>query len=327
MPVITPFSAPAVGSAGQGVGAVPNRNRAAGMDFGDNVNGNGSQAKTINLLDPANSNPLPTSGLAKGGGEAPLAADAIGGGVFGSAIAEQIGDLAEDAASLANNISFAGTNKDWRVRISVNPGSSVLYRGANPGIMSPLLATDGVIFPFTPTITVSHTTNYGSQSLTHTNYASYYYQSSQISDMQVSGDFSVQNSSDASYLMAVVYFFRAAGKMFYGDSGAYQGSPPPILYLNGYGKHYFPNVPCVLTSFNHQLPNEVDYISTRTIVSPGQQRNSNLLGNMLGQGGATRVPTNSTITLGLQPVYSRKSQTKFDHQKFASGGQLNKGFI
>jgi len=42
MPVITPFSAPAVGSAGQGAGAVPNRNRATGMDFGDNVNGNGS---------------------------------------------------------------------------------------------------------------------------------------------------------------------------------------------------------------------------------------------------------------------------------------------
>tara|TARA_R110002126_G_scaffold150477_1_gene296756 strand:- start:1842 stop:2423 length:582 start_codon:yes stop_codon:yes gene_type:complete len=193
--------------------------------------------------------------------------------------------------------------------------------------MSPLLPTDGVIFPFTPSISVSHTTNYGAQALTHTNYASYYYQSSQVSDMQVSGEFSVQNSSDASYLLAAIYFFRAAGKMFYGDSGAYQGSPPPILYLNGYGKHYFPNVPCVLTSFTHSLPNDVDYIDTRTIVSPGQQRNSNLLGNMLGQGGTTRVPTNSTITLGLQPVYSRTSQTKFDHQKFASGGQLTKGFI
>ena len=316
---ISPFSAPAVGSAGQGVGAVPNRNRAAGMDFGDNVNGNGSQAKTINLLDPANSNPLPTTGLAKGGGEAV--------GIFGDAINQQIDELAEDVGDLANNISFAGTNKDWRVRVSVNPGSGILYRGTSPGIMSPLLETDGVIFPFTPSITMNHSTNYGEQTLTHTNYASYYYQSSQIQSIQVTGEFSVQNSSDASYFLAMIYFFRAAGKMFYGDSGAYQGSPPPILYLNGYGKHYFPNVPCVLTYFNHQLPNDVDYIDTRTIVSPGQQRNSNLLGNMLGQGGTTRVPTNSTITLTLQPVYSRKSQTKFDHQKFASGGQLNKGFI
>ena len=318
---ISPFSAPAVGSAGQGVGAVPNRNRAAGMDFGDNVNGNGSQTKTINLLDPANSNPLPTSGLAAGGGEAPA------GGIFGGAIDQLISDLAEDAASLSNNISFAGTNKDWRVRISVNPGSSVLYRGANPGIMSPLLETDGVIFPFTPTIAMTHSTKYGQNALTHTNYASYFYESSQVDSISVTGEFSVQNSSDASYFMAMIYFFRAAGKMFYGDSGTYQGSPPPILYLNGYGKHYFPNVPCVLTYFNHQLPDNVDYISTRTIVSPGQQRNSNLLGDMLGQGGTTRVPTNSTITLNLQPVYSRKSQTKFDHQKFAAGNQLNKGFI
>jgi len=321
MPVITPFSAPAVGSAGQGAGAVPNRNRATGMDFGDNVNGNGSQAKTINLLDPANSNPLPTSGLAAGGGEAPA------GGIFGGAIDQLIGNLAEDAAGLANNISFAGTNKDWRVRVGVNPGSGVLYRGTSPGIMSPLLETDGVIFPFTPTIAMTHSTKYGQNALTHTNYASYFYESSQVDSISVTGEFSVQNSSDASYFMAMIYFFRAAGKMFYGDSGTYQGSPPPILYLNGYGKHYFPNVPCVLTYFNHQLPDNVDYISTRTIVSPGQQRNSNLLGNMLGEGGTTRVPTNSTITVNLQPVYSRKSQTKFDHQKFASGGQLNKGFI
>ena len=294
MPVITPFSAPATGTAGQGAGAVPNRNRATGMDFGDNVNGNGSQPKTINLLDPANSNPLLTSGLAKGGGSV---ASAGGAGGYGQGGAIQ-------------QISFAGTNKDWRVRISVNPGSVVLYRGTSPGIMSPLLPTDGVIFPFTPSISVSHTTNYGAQALTHTNYASYYYQSSQVSDMQVSGEFSVQNSNDASYLLAAIYFFRAAGKMFYGDSGAYQGSPPPILYLNGYGEHYFPNVPCVLTSFTHSLPNDVDYINTKTI-----------------KGGTTRVPTNSTITLGLQPVYSRTSQTKFDHQKFASGGQLTKGFI
>ena len=309
MATILPFSHPALGTANAAAGT--NEHSATGMDFGNNVNNNGTQDKTINLLDPANSNPLLTSGLAKGGGSV---ASAGGAGGYGQGGAIQ-------------QISFAGTNKDWRVRISVNPGSVVLYRGTSPGIMSPLLPTDGVIFPFTPNISVSHTTNYGAQALTHTNYASYYYQSSQVSDMQVSGEFSVQNSSDASYLLAAIYFFRAAGKMFYGDSGAYQGSPPPILYLNGYGKHYFPNVPCVLTSFTHSLPNDVDYIDTRTIVSPGQQRNSNLLGNMLGQGGTTRVPTNSTITLGLQPVYSRTSQTKFDHQKFASGGQLTKGFI
>ena len=308
--IVNQFTAPAAGLAGQGSGAVPNSNRSTSQGLFVN-----DTPKSINLIDPNNSKAPATTGWSTGG-------------LLAESTKEQIGELAQDSADTrANNISFAGTNKDWRVRLSVNPGSSVLYRGTSPGIMSPLLTTDGVIFPFTPSISVSHTTNYGAQALTHTNYASYYYQSSQVSDMQVSGEFSVQNSSDASYLLAAIYFFRAAGKMFYGDSGAYQGSPPPILYLNGYGKHYFPNVPCVLTSFTHSLPNDVDYIDTRTIVSPGQQRNSNRVGNMVDQGGTTRVPTNSTITLGLQPVYSRTSQTKFDHQKFASGGQLNKGFI
>jgi hypothetical protein len=318
MPVITPFSQPAIGSGGFSSGAPNNQNGPqGGMDFGNKVNNNGSTAKTVNLLDPSNSNPLPTSGLAKGGTQAQ------------PEFMKNMFNTNGGAGADTGQVSFADTSDDWRVRISVNPGSGVLYRAPNPGILTPLLATDGVIFPFVPSITVNHSAKYGSRSVTHTNYTNYFYESSEVQNLQVTGDFAVQNKSDADYFMAVIYFFRAATKMFYGNSGQYQGSPPPILYLNGFGKHYFPNVPCVLTYFNHQLPNDVDYVETSSSVDTNQQQNSNQLGNQLNMISVTknRVPTSSTITLQLQPVYSRKRQTEFDHEAFARGAQIDKGFM
>ena len=94
--------------------------------------------------------------------------------------------------------------------------------------------------------------------------------------------------------------------MFFGNSGEFQGSPPPIVYLDGYGKHYLPHVPCLITNFSHQMPPAVDYISA----SNGQ-----------------RIPTLSNIQVTLQPVYSRKRQLEFSFEQFAAGQQLDKGFI
>jgi len=87
----------------------------------------------------------------------------------------------------------------------------------------------------------------------------------------------------------------------------YQGSPPPIVYLDGYGKHYLPHVPCLVTNFSHSMPNDVDYLLTS---SSGQ-----------------RVPTMSSINISLQPIYSRKRQLEFNFDKFAAGQQLDKGFL
>ena len=301
MAELIPQSEDNTGNAGQGTGATPNRDRANRGIFADDM------PKPISPVSTSNSNPAAVTGLAKGGGLA--GHDSLGG---------------------TDNIQFADKDKDWRVRVGVHPGSGVLYRGNEPGILSPLLNTDGVIFPYVPTVTVNYAARYGSRSLTHTNYSNYYYEASEVQNIQLVGDFSVQNTVDADYFLATIYFFRAASKMFYGNSGAYQGLPPPILYLNGFGQHYFPNVPCVLTYFNHMLPTDVDYIETNTPTGlpsdSNQQRNAGQLGSRV-KNVRNRVPTNSTITLTLQPVYSRQKQTKFDHQKFARGDQINKGFM
>tara|TARA_R110000803_G_scaffold13206_1_gene37252 strand:+ start:3143 stop:3988 length:846 start_codon:yes stop_codon:yes gene_type:complete len=226
-------------------------------------------------------------------------------GLFG----EDIPGLTPGQNDAANNpsavVGFANQDKDWRVRISIAPSATLLYRSTNPGILRILQRTDGVIFPYTPQITINHSANYSQQNITHANYKQYFYESSAVDSIQLTGEFTAQTTDDAEYLLAAIQFFRSATKMFYGDSGKYQGSPPPIVYLNGYGKQYLPNVPCVITLFSQQLPNDVDYINANN----------------------TRVPTHSSLFLQLQPVYSRTRQKEFNFDKFASGQLLNKGFL
>ena len=199
----------------------------------------------------------------------------------------------------------SGNNGDWRARISVSPNANILYR-AGGDIMYPLLNTDGVIFPYAPTLQIQQSAKYNSTDLTHSNYTNYFYQSSEVQAIQISGEFSAQTPVDADYVLATLHFFRSATKMFFGNSGEFQGSPPPIVYLDGYGKHYLPHVPCLITNFSHSMPPAVDYISA----SNGQ-----------------RIPTLSSINVSLQPVYSRKRQLEFSFEQFAAGQQLDKGFI
>lgn len=227
------------------------------------------------------------------------------------------GDLLTSSVANGNtptSVSFGNsagsTASDWRIRVSANPSAGILYWDSNPGILLPLLQTDGVIFPYVPAITVSYQAKYGSQPLTHTNYNNYFYEASEVQAISINADFSVQDVNDGLYFLAALYFFRATTKMFYGSSGQFQGSPPPIVYLNGYGAHYLPNISCIVTSFNHSMPQDVDYLAVEV---PGS--------------GTTRVPLFSTFSLSLQPVLSREKQRTFDYGAFARGELINKGFL
>lgn len=211
--------------------------------------------------------------------------------------------------------------EDWKVRVSVGASSGILYKSNDPGILTPLVNTQGVVFPYTPSITVSQASQYSSINPTHSIYGSYFYESSQVQAIQIAGDFTVQSIAEGQYLLACIYFFRAAGKMFYG-TGSNPGNPPPVLFLNGYGKHLLPNVPCVLTSFQHVMGNDVDYIEV-----PGIVGGNKLSASRPNAPKTTRVPTNSQIQISLQPIYSRKTTGEFDLEKFASGKLLDKGFI
>lgn len=215
-----------------------------------------------------------------------------------------------DASAFGGASSSGGEGTDWRVKVSLFSGTDFLYNDANNNFLSPVRNTNGVIFPVTPVIQMAHTARYASSSLTHSNYGMHFYEGSEIGEIQLNGEFPIQNIEEGRYLLAAIYFFRAATKMFWGQDPR-AGTPPPMVKLTGYGAHYFPNVPCVIKSFTHTLPDDRDYIEVYPI----------------GSSQVTRLPTQSTIQVTLQPVYSRSVVSRFSLSDFAKGNLLDQGYL
>ena len=253
-------------------------------------------------------------------------------------------------------------NGDWRVRLSLAKNAQYLYNDPNnPGILKPLAATGGVIFPYLPKIDTTYTASYEESSLTHSNHKNYFYKSSSVGPIGLIATFTAQDSVEADYLLAVIHFFRSVTKMFYGQD-AQRGAPPPLVYLTGLGAFQFSEHPCVVTSFTYSLPNDVDYIRARSPnvngtslltrrsrqdlptdpISGSIKRLSNLFTSQgvtkgaqqdppapptLGKNSPTYVPTKMEITVSLLPVQTRAQVSQvFSLKSFANGDLIKGGF-
>jgi len=190
-------------------------------------------------------------------------------------------------------------SEDWRVRIRA-PIDTLF---PNNKIFEPLTATNGLIWPYMPTIKINTKANYKQENPTHNNFAYQFYQNSNVEAINIDGEFSVQNQKDGLYWIAATMFLRTATKMFYGQ-GDFAGNPPIICTLSGYGTQVFNDVPVVITSFSVDLKDDVNYIKVDVNGSP------------------TWVPAMSTISVTLAPMYNRQVMRSFSLQRFAAGGQV-----
>jgi hypothetical protein len=247
-------------------------------------------------------------------------------------------------------------NTDWRVTLRLAPGANYLYKATDAGLLQPLKTTNGVIFPYTPSIVMSYKANYSEYNLTHSNYRGYFYQNSYTDAVQLTATFTAQSTSDAAYVLAVIHFFRSVTKMFYGQDAQYRGSPPPLVFLSGLGDYQYNNHPCLVSNFGYTLPADVDYISSGTpnnlglnlqplqnlysttlnAVSPTVTR---LAASFLPPGAQnampaplqgllnnpTYVPTKMDISLTLLPIQSRSQVSQLFSLKGFANGQLLKG--
>ena len=230
-------------------------------------------------------------------------------GGFGSSINNRT--VSRAIISPNTNNAEAG---DWRVSISVPDilkGGEILNPLRTNNISSAFDTRDKMIFPFNPTVLLSHSANYSQIQPTHTNYPYQAYESSQVDAITITGEFYQENENDAKYWLACLHFLRSATKMFYGNSEP-AGNPPVVCRLNGYGKHVLNNIPVVITNFTTDLPVDVDYISCT-----------------MPDGEINYVPTQSSITVTLQPQYARRSQSGFNLSQYVKGEYINKpeGFV
>lgn len=255
---------------------------------------------------------------------------------------------------------------DWRVRLRLLPNATYLYKSSNPGILAPLVPTDGVIFPYLPTVNTNYQAKYDEYQLTHSNFRGFFYRNSLVSDITITGTFTAQNTQEAQYVLAVIHFFRSITKMFYGQD-AERGTPPPLVTLSGFGEYQYNNHLCVVSNFTYNLPNTVDYVRVnpnnlgltlagrRNSVnsnpftlssitnrlasaglwpgaepgqqSPGRQDLGYVNQTVDGTSATTYVPTRMDITVTLLPIQTRSQVSQqFSLKKFADGSLLRGGF-
>ena len=245
--------------------------------------------------------------------------NALGGGAASILKSLLGGPSSQPSLSNAVAAKVKGANNDWRVRLSLPTN----IEGLGGDILNPLKETNGLVFPYTPTILIQHSANYDAMQPTHSNYPFPSYQNSQIDDLVITGDFFCENAVDAQYWAATLHYLRTITKMAYGQS-TNAGSPPPLIFLNGYGDFVFPNVPVIVKSFSVDLPSDVDYIKTQVDGEVSKQ-NAGTSVDGFYEGWA---PVQSQVMVTVQPVYSRARTSQFSLDSFVKGEYLdNGGFI
>ena len=215
---------------------------------------------------------------------------------------------------------------DWRVKLRLAPQATYLYQAPDPGILAPLTETDGIIFPYTPTIDIQYRAEYQAYSPTHSNYQHYFYKSSNVGQISLNADFTAQDTIEAEYLLAVIHFLKSASKMFYGQD-AQRGSPPPLLYLTGLGEYQFNESPCVISEFNYNLPPDVNYIRARSkqIQRDGQLQYQKPLATSVTNGNFSSLSRLQTATTNAingkkEPLKSGSEPTKLGIDKLGTKG-------
>jgi len=210
--------------------------------------------------------------------------------------------------------------KDIRARVLLPRNSDILKTESgkvNP-ILLPLKKFNGIIWPYTPTINVSHQAEYGEYDMAHTNYPTQYFTKSRPPNLQVSGPLTAQTAAEGHYMIAVLHFLRIVTKMHFGMNDKKRGTPPPVLKFSAYGDLMFSNVPVLIRSFAYDLGQDIDYIDVETDSAEAG----------FSSGFKSKVPTmlNLVIDMVIQQTPS-KLRTTFTMNDFKSGKLVKDGFV
>jgi hypothetical protein len=205
------------------------------------------------------------------------------------------------------DVSGKKLGNDLRVKIRVPQN---YWSKLTTGMDNELKELQGIIFPYTPSISTDFSADYSAVSPLHSNFPINFYQRSKISDISVAGKFTVENTSDAVIYLSTIHLLRALTRMRSGgktgDSDS--GSPPPVCRFDAYGEMMFKNVPVVIRSFKLELPESVDYFTIKGTDAYGP----------------VSVPTVSTIAVTLTPMYSRNEMQKYSVTSYIQNIQFKK---
>ena len=230
-----------------------------------------------------------------------------------AAISSILGARVTGATAIGGSATAApptwATATDLRVRLRVP--QTYISGAMTMGPSGKMQANGGILFPYTPTISLTNTANYDTKAPAHSNYSFSFYKGSSIGQITLEAPFTVQNENDGAMLLSIIHLLRALTKMRYGDD-ADAGAPPPVCRLDAYGDSMMNNVPVAIASWSHNLPKDVDYMHVGTVHT---------------QFGHTMVPTMSTISLTMNVMYSRQEMMAYNVTGWLNGSFQNRGYL
>ena len=200
--------------------------------------------------------------------------------------------------------------KDLRAKLRV-PAEYLVGPGAGPSNI--LKSNGGILFPYTPQISMQNQANYAQNTPLHSNYPLYFFKNGSVGPIQVTAKFTVQNEFEGAVLLGVIHLLRGLTKMKWGDDPD-AGAPPPVCRFDAYGDYMMQNVPVAIASWRHELSDNCDYIAVGRPGSPGTY-------------GHSMVPTMSTISIDLNVMYSRQEMLAYNVKQWQSGLLHGKGYL
>jgi hypothetical protein len=206
-----------------------------------------------------------------------------------------------------------------RFRISSLAGNEENVYGENDrntNLLAVFHDTAGLMFPYTPTVSFNQPVSWQSMELMNTNYDILSYNRTPSPTISLTGKFTCQNAGEARYSLAVIHFMRVLSKGGFGKQDAVDGVaglPPRVVRLNGYGRHMFNNLRCIIRGHSWSFDENIDTVQVNF------------------DGEYARLPMVFSITFELGIVVSPKTQReKFSSSEFRTGKLIYKndfGFI
>ena len=221
-------------------------------------------------------------------------------------------NLVSGAKNAISNAGTAITNHSVsadsrRARLRPKPAAMSTIIGNSP-ILAPLVSSNGMVWPYQPTVSYQQDVSYQEVSMTHTNQEFYAYTKTNATKLTCGGEFSIQSQEDGLYALACLHFLRTVTKMYFGQ-GANLGVPPPVLLFDAFGEYMFNQLPVIITSFTSEMPKEGDYVPI----------------DVNGRKNWLPVVFAISVSMTVQNTPARLRQ--FDLDKFRNGTMLTGGWI
>lgn len=211
------------------------------------------------------------------------------------------------------------SSKDKRVYLGVHPSrvpeeafsDRVSYVLGSSGLVKDCLGgSAGLIFPYTPKISFSHSVNYEQTDIIHSNISINHYKNTPSPTIDIEAPFTASTEDMAKHMLGAIWFLRSCTKCDFGEQANFgnensSGVPPPILYLHGWND-VIQAVPVILKGFNYTYPDDVEYVLIKV------QCGNKVLEEWL--------PISTSLSLKLEVQYNiKKFKKEFNLDKYKSG--------